>query len=222
MKTTNSENKIIEITDSAVNKIQGLIESRGRGQLAVRVIIRGKMPGGGYQSEFKFVGEDDLTDSDVVQKTGSFDLYFDEGCAVSLLGANVDFDEDKYSGGFNIAYPSVDSDIDGPAKKNWKDRLSLSVQKVIDEEINPGIAAHGGWVELLEIQGDTAYIEMGGGCQGCGLSDVTLVNGIERLIIERVSEVEKVIDSTNHAGGTNPYYSPAKGGEDETLESPYS
>lgn len=216
---TNLE-EIISITEAAVEKIQELIESRGRGKLAVRVIVRGRLPGGGYQSEFKFVDPGDILEEDIVQETDSFDLLFDESCAESLGGAVVDFDEEKYSAGFNIQYSTKAFDEVGPMKKDWGDPVSQAVQKVIEDEINPGIAAHGGWVELLDVKDEIAYIEMGGGCQGCGLSDVTLTSGIQRLIIERVSEINQVIDSTDHAEGTNPYYSPAKGADSGSLESP--
>lgn len=218
---TNSD-IIIEISPSAVAKISDLIESRGRGDLAVRVILRGRLPGGGYQSEFKFVNPDEYTDTDIVQDTGSFKMFFDGGCANSISGAKVDFDENKYSSGFKIEYPEEDIPSRA-APKEWHTPAAIAVQKVIDEEINPGVAAHAGWVDLLDVKEDTAYVEMGGGCQGCGLSEVTLQQGIERSIIDSVPEIKVVIDTTNHADGNNPYYSPAKGGDwADDGESPLS
>jgi Fe-S cluster biogenesis protein NfuA len=84
------------------------------------------------------------------------------------------------------------------------------VQQVLDDQINPGVAAHGGFVELLDVQDDNVYIRMGGGCQGCGAADVTLKMGVERLIREEVPQVREIMDATDHAGGTNPYYAPSK------------
>ncbi|HQP45146.1 MAG TPA: NifU family protein, partial [Thermoanaerobaculales bacterium] len=63
------------------------------------------------------------------------------------------------------------------------------------------------WVELLAVDGDTAVIQFGGGCQGCGMSQVTLKDGIERIILEEVPEIRKVVDGTDHESGSNPYYS---------------
>ena len=80
------------------------------------------------------------------------------------------------------------------------------MQKVLDEQINPGLAGHGGWAVLLDVQGDTAIIEMGGGCQGCAISQMTLKDGIERAIVANVPEIKQVADSTDHASGANPYY----------------
>jgi NFU1 iron-sulfur cluster scaffold homolog, mitochondrial len=84
------------------------------------------------------------------------------------------------------------------------------VQQVLDEMINPGVASHGGFVELLDVQEDNIFIRMGGGCQGCGAADMTLKMGIERLIRENVPQVREVLDATDHASGNNPYYAPSK------------
>ena len=84
------------------------------------------------------------------------------------------------------------------------------VQQVLDDQINPGVAAHGGFVELIDVQDDNIFLRMGGGCQGCGAADVTLKMGVERLIREHVPQVREVLDTTDHAGGSNPYYAPSK------------
>ena len=88
----------------------------------------------------------------------------------------------------------------------------LAVQRVLDEEINPGVALHGGHIALIDVQDDTAYIRLEGGCQGCGMADVTLKQGVEGAIKEAVPEIATVLDVTDHAEGTNPYYQPGKGG----------
>ena len=213
---------IIEITDAAVQKIHEIIKSRQRGDLAVRVLLRGRLPGGGFQSEFKFVGLEEAAEEDVIQDTGLFPLYFDPACADSISGAVVDFDEYRYSTGFHIDYPEQIADNPGAVTREWDDPVAAAVQTVIIDEINPGIMAHAGWVALLGVEEDRAFIEMGGGCQGCGLSDVTLKQGIERLIMERVPEIKKVIDTTEHAEGTNPYYAPADYGAEDETDSPLS
>jgi Fe/S biogenesis protein NfuA len=73
------------------------------------------------------------------------------------------------------------------------------------------VGAHGGHVELLDIKDNTVYVRLGGGCQGCGMVDVTLRHGIEALIREEIPEIQQVVDTTDHASGNNPYYQPAKG-----------
>jgi Fe/S biogenesis protein NfuA len=81
---------------------------------------------------------------------------------------------------------------------------------VLDRDVNPAIAAHGGHAELAGIEGRTAYLRLGGGCQGCGMASVTLGQGIEIAITEAVPEIVDVVDVTDHASGTNPYFEAAK------------
>ena len=76
--------------------------------------------------------------------------------------------------------------------------------------ISPPIASHGGRAEIAGVEDGTAYVRLGGGCQGCGMASVTLSQGIEATLIEMVPEIAKVIDVTDHAGGDNPYYEAAK------------
>jgi len=84
------------------------------------------------------------------------------------------------------------------------------VQEVIDTRINPSVASHGGHVGLIGVQGNTVFLKLGGGCQGCGQADVTLKQGIEVEIHAAVPEVGDILDTTEHAAGRNPYYSPSK------------
>ena len=75
-----------------------------------------------------------------------------------------------------------------------------------DEEINPGVAAHGGRVSLVDVQGTNVVVRMGGGCQGCGQADVTLREGVVSTLTRRIPEIGEVLDATDHAAGENPYY----------------
>ena len=83
------------------------------------------------------------------------------------------------------------------------------IQHVLDEEVNPMVASHGGVVSLLEVKDHNAYLEFGGGCQGCGMIDVTLKQGVEVMIKAQIPDIEAIYDVTDHAGGTNPYYQPS-------------
>ena len=84
------------------------------------------------------------------------------------------------------------------------------IQHVLDEEVNPMVASHGGVVSLLEVKDHNAYLEFGGGCQGCGMIDVTLKQGVEVMIKAQIPDIEAIYDVTDHAGGTNPYYQPSE------------
>src|SRR2546428_542949 len=82
------------------------------------------------------------------------------------------------------------------------DELKTRVQELIDTMINPAVAGHGGYVELIDVQDNRVYLQMGGGCQGCGAADVTLKAGIERLIKDEIPEVVEVLDTTDQVAGT--------------------
>jgi Fe/S biogenesis protein NfuA len=90
------------------------------------------------------------------------------------------------------------ADLDGP--------VAQRVLQVLNEQINPAIAAHGGRADLVAVEEPVAYLHLSGGCQGCGMAAATLRDGIEAMIFEAVPEITQVVDATDHAGGTNPYY----------------
>ena len=89
------------------------------------------------------------------------------------------------------------------------DVIRKRVQEVLDTRINPSVAAHGGRVALIGVEGNTIFIQMGGGCQGCGQANVTLKQGVEVEIHAAVPEVGDILDTTDHAAGRNPYYQPS-------------
>ena len=88
--------------------------------------------------------------------------------------------------------------------------VAEAVKAILEQEINPAVAMHGGHVSLVAVEDGTAYLRFGGGCQGCGMVNVTLKQGVEKVMFEKVPEITRVMDVTDHAAGANPYYQPAK------------
>jgi Fe/S biogenesis protein NfuA len=86
------------------------------------------------------------------------------------------------------------------------DELKTKVQSVFDEQINPAVAMHGGFISLVDVKDNKVFVEMGGGCQGCGAANMTLKAGIEAILLEEVPEISAVIDTTDHSHGDNPYF----------------
>lgn len=80
------------------------------------------------------------------------------------------------------------------------------VKNLLENEINPALGMHGGWVELLDVKKNSVFLKLGGGCQGCASASMTLKMGIEKVIRERIPEVGEILDATDHASGRNPYY----------------
>ena len=193
---------MVKLTDAAAQKVLGLLKAEKRAGPALRMAIDGRGPGG-FMYNFRFVQEDERAVDDVVVDAGGFKVFIDAQSAPNLSGATVDYVEGPQGSGFKIDNPNP----------LWADSKAAAVQRVLDQEINPAVAQHGGFVTLLEVKDDVVYIALGGGCQGCGMVDVTLKQGIEVRIKEAVPEIRQIVDSTDHAGGTNPYYRPAKGGQ---------
>lgn len=191
---------MIEITAEAQGKIQELMAQKEEEILGLLVGINGRGPNG-FAHYMRFVTESEVPEDAVVTEVGDLQVYIEGESAENLKGSTIDFFPLK--GGFDIDNPN-------PAWV-WEDPLSQRVQDVLSQQINPALASHGGAVQLLEVKDDVAYIQLGGGCVGCGMVDVTLKQGIEVAIIGAVPEIQAVVDTTDHASGTNPYYQSAKG-----------
>jgi Fe/S biogenesis protein NfuA len=190
------------VSEVAKNKILALLESQGKNGSALRVAITGRGPGG-FQYDLRFVEGGEKGPEDVVEDAGGFQVFIDSASAQNLNGATLNFVEGIHQSGFSVDNPN----------SIWTEPKAKAIQEVIDTQINPGVASHGGFVTLLDVKEDTAYIALGGGCQGCGMANVTLKQGIEVLIKQAVPEITQVVDTTDHAGGTNPFYQPSKGGQ---------
>ena len=191
---------MITLTASAREKMAEFLATEEPGQ-AIRIAIAGRMKGA-FEYDIAMVAEDERADDDTVIDAGAFKVYIDARSAPNLQGATVDYLESGNEAGFKLDNPNP----------LWSDPVALAVQKVLDEEVNPGVASHGGVVTLLDVQADTVYVALGGGCQGCGMASVTLKQGIEASIKKSVPSIAKVLDTTDHATGSNPYYQPSKGG----------
>jgi Fe/S biogenesis protein NfuA len=196
----------VTVTPVARTKIIELMKNEGREGLVLRMAVAGRGPGG-FQYRLAFAPEGERQPADPMFDAGGFRMVLDAASIDSLKGVTIDYVDSAYGSGFKIDNPNP----------LWSDPVAQAVQKVLDDDINPAVASHGGHVALLEVKDDVAYIQLGGGCQGCGMVDVTLKQGIEVRIREAVPAIKEIVDTTDHAGGKNPYYQPSKGGR-----SPYA
>jgi len=193
---------MITLTETAKKKFQEIVSAEERSGHGLRVIVRN---GGTFQPEFalNFVEPGVEDDDDVVVDTGGIKVYMDSESAKYLDGASVDFVDELSQSGFKVDAPNA-----GIARPTGP--VADALQKVLDDKINPSVESHGGFISLVAVEDGTAYLRFGGGCQGCGMVNVTLKQGVERIIFEDIPEITKVLDVTDHASGTNPYYQPAK------------
>ncbi len=190
---------LLTVTDAAKEKIRSVIEDQGMEVEGLRISINGRSASA---FEYGLGLEVELDPGDVVVDCGDFKVLIDPESAENLKGAIIDYVEDLNSNGFKI---------DNPNTPTWDNPKAQAIQQLIDERINPAVASHGGQIDLLDVTDDSIYIHMGGGCQGCGMANVTLKHGIEGMIQEHFPEIKNIIDTTDHASGTNPYYESSKG-----------
>jgi Fe/S biogenesis protein NfuA len=129
-----------------------------------------------------------------------------------VRGATIDWLEDPFGGGgLRVDNPNTPSPTIGvPPLADLSGDVAQRVIQVLDRQVNPTIAGHGGRAELVAVEQGTAYLKLGGGCQGCAMATVTLSQGIETAIIQAVAEITSVVDVTDHQSGTNPYFEAAK------------
>jgi Fe/S biogenesis protein NfuA len=174
-----------------------------------------------------------IRSGDAVQHEGDLTIVVAGDSVDKLRGATVDWSKNRLGGGFVVVNPNKPAPQPlalptlpmspgagrpgpppGPPRPSpaggLDTDLARRVMAVLDRDINPSIASHGGHAELAAVEGATAYLRLGGGCQGCGMATVTLSQGIEVAITQAVPEIIHVVDVTDHASGTNPYFEPAK------------
>ena len=189
---------MIKITDIAQQKIREAIKNNTDSVIGIRMLAQAHSP---FQVQYglAFVTEKGAGPNDIVINFEGFNIYIEEELSEYLEGVTLDFQDGLHGSGFKF--------LDTPrVPKEYKGTIAEKVVKVIDEEINPSIAGHGGFVSLVDIKGTEVIIRMGGGCQGCGMANVTLKEGIEVALKRAIPEITAIYDVTEHANGKNPYY----------------
>lgn len=178
----------------------------GDEEFALSVEVTG-FSGPRFSYELAFTPLSDKREDWVEERHGDLALIFPKIDIGKLDGAVLELTEQglAMNNPNSPAPPTMSApagDLSGP--------LVERVQQVIEEQVNPAIAAHGGGAELVSVDGTIAYLRLFGGCQGCGLAQVTLKQGIERILLESIPELSQVVDVTDHASGDNPYYESQK------------
>jgi Fe/S biogenesis protein NfuA len=201
---------LLTLTDAARERI---LEVRGGepepDSLALWLEING-VQGNAFTYDMYFRKVDEAGDQDVVQHGDDLSVVVPEEHADNIRGSTLDVS----GGGLvlqNPNTPPLPSAMSAPAADlDLDDPVVAKIVELLDQQINPQIAAHGGFAELVAVEAPVAYLRMGGGCQGCGMAAVTLSQGIEVMLFEAVPEITEVVDVTDHASGSNPYYEAAK------------
>lgn len=192
---------MIQLDSAAVTYFQKLLAQQGVAGMGIR--LRASLPGtANADCKLEFCEREEVTADDLIIECDGFNLIVDSESAPFLDATDVCYLPDSTGGQLTIKAPKLRAKVPG-ADASVVERVNY----ILAAEINPGLASHGGRVSLLELRADGAVVlQFGGGCQGCGMKDVTLKQGVEKTLLARVPELTAVIDATDHAAGTQPYY----------------
>ena len=158
-----------------------------------------------YDLTFDPVADADLEAGDVVEQEGALPVIIPVDSLDALRGATLDLPTTGAQNGLVLRNPNRPDPLSG-AHMELTGTIDEKVRQLLDGQINPALAMHGGFAGLDRVEGSVVYVTMGGGCQGCAVSAMTLREGITRAIREAIPEVTEVVDTTDHSMGENPYY----------------
>jgi len=194
---------MIEITPSAQEYFAGLIEQQEMDDIGLHIsVLQPGTPHAACDLQFHVPGQNGSDEPEQTFSYDSFILYVPASSERWLQDAKIDFEKDASGGQLTIKAPG----IKGTKPKDDAD-LAEKIAWILEAEINPGLASHGGMVTLEEITAERdVVLSFGGGCHGCGMVDVTLKQGIEKTLTQYFPEINSIIDATDHATGDNPYY----------------
>ncbi len=190
----------IEITESAQEYLSELLLKQDCEGIAIRLFIADP---GTPKAEtcIAYCRPGEEQEEDQLLELPKLKAYLDKRSVPFLDDAKVDYSADRLGGQLSIRAPNsrmprVSDDSPVEDKVNY----------ILHSEINPGLAAHGGNISLEEMDGDIAVLQFGGGCQGCGQADVTLKDGVERTLLEKIPELKGVRDITDHSDSSQAFY----------------
>ncbi len=190
----------VSISEAAVAKLNEVIAEYPEDVSGLRLKIAGR-GADGFEHALTLVEAGYEPEGDTIIEVSGLRIYVEAENVEKLNGVSVDYEfKGSTTSGLQFTNPN----------EAWSDSTAMLIQRILDEQINPQIAAHGGVITLLDYRDGKAYVEMGGGCAGCAQADVTLKQGVEVALKEAIPELAEVIDTTDHDSGANPYYQAAK------------
>ena len=192
---------MVTITESAQTYLAGLLAKQEAKDIGVRVFIT--EPGTPMaETCIAYCRPEEAQEDDIKVSYEQFDGYIDARSEPFLEEALVDYAEDRMGGQLTIKAPNAKV-----PKVSDDSPLEDQINYVLHSQINPSLASHGGMVSLIEIVEDNvAVLQFGGGCQGCGMVDLTLKDGVEKTLLEQVDGLKSVKDVTDHSFRDNAYY----------------
>ena len=196
---------VLEITDAALAQVLELRDKEQDGEaLGLRIEITGAQ-GPDFVYDLAFATADEAVPGDALHELDDFFVIVPQDSVADMRGATLDLPAAEGQGGLVLRNPNKPNPLVGPAVE-LTGTVEERVRQLLDESINPALAAHGGFAGLERIEGAKAFVTMGGGCQGCAVSAMTLRDGSQLVTVGNVPEIEEVLALTDHGSGDNPYY----------------
>lgn len=204
-ETETTETYVLTVTPGALERVLEIRDSEeDPGSLCLRVAITGAT-GTDYTYDLAFEEISLLAEDDDLSVQGGLSVVVAADSVVDMQGATLDIPSANGQGGLVIRNPNKPNPLVGRNIELTGD-VADKVRQLLAEAINPSLAAHGGFADLVGVEDTSVFITMGGGCQGCSMSAATLREGIQVAIKEAIPEVTEVIDVTDHEAGDNPFY----------------
>jgi len=201
-----TDQTVVTVTAEAIEAILGIrAQEPDAADLALSLAVTG-VRGVDFTYELTFIPIVDAGDEDSLTHHGELAIVVAAGSVESLTGGTIEVRD----GGLAIDNPNSPLPKFEMGEATLEGDLADKVQALLEQQINPAIASHGGFAELVGVENDSVYLRLGGGCVGCGMAQVTLSQGIEVAIKNALPEITNVVDVTDHASGENPYYESAK------------
>ncbi len=203
---------VVSIDPRALEMIRGVREREPDAEDLGLVIGISGIDGEAFTYEMALMRLEDAPPEDHIDVHDGFPIIVASEDIENLRGATITMSRNMLQPGMTIDNPNSPSPriaMEGPLPE-LTGPVAERVGEVVSTLINPAIASHGGFVDVVAVEDATAYVRLGGGCQGCGMAPVTLSQGIETTITQNVPEITKVVDVTDHASGENPYYEQSK------------
>lgn len=202
-----------DIGDKAIDKILEIkAQEPGDNEYALFLQIDG-VQGNQYTYDLSFLDLEQARSDDKRLEFGSLTVIIASKDLDKFNNAKLELSDDPTAPGLTMDNPNTPSpEIFGNPDEmpELTGELAEKVQTVLESQINPAIASHGGVAQLVGVEGQDVYLKLGGGCQGCGMAQVTLTQGIETSLRDAIPEIGNIIDATDHASGDNPYFESAK------------
>jgi Fe/S biogenesis protein NfuA len=207
-----SSESMLDITDAAYDKVMGFLLREAEPERQAMWLDVSGTAGNQWTCRLALKPLDAAAPYDAVIRHRDLAIVVPECDFEKVRGATIDWLDDPFGGGgLRVDNPNTPSPTIGvPPPADLSGDVAQRVIQVLGQQVNPSIAAHGGRAELVAVEQGTAYLRLGGGCQGCAMATVTLSQGIETAIIQAVPEITSVVDVTDHQSGTNPYFEAAK------------